>query len=260
MDERREVAPGTGARPGVDEFDPRRGESVEFGLDVVAAIGDVMEGGAAALDETPDAGIGMEGFEQFDVPAERNPDTLAFQGLRVGTTFAGEEFEKAARVLQRGDRDRHVIQGHSPWKGIIHERPALMRLGGGLYAGGIVDPAARHDKEMAVATSSAIIEVTDDNFATEVEANDGLSMVDFWATWCGPCRMVAPIVGQLADEYRDKGLKVAKLDVDANPGTSARFGVRSIPTILFFKGGKLVDQVIGFVPRPHLEEKIQKHI
>lgn len=111
-----------------------------------------------------------------------------------------------------------------------------------------------------MATSNAIIEVNDDNFAAEVEGNDGLSMVDFWATWCGPCRMVAPIVEELADEYGAKGLKVAKLDVDANPATSVRYGVRSIPTILFFKGGELVDQVIGFVPRPHLEEKIQKYI
>jgi len=111
-----------------------------------------------------------------------------------------------------------------------------------------------------MATSNAILEVTDENFAAEVEGNDGLSMVDFWATWCGPCRMVAPIVEELAGEYSDKGLKVAKMDVDANPSVPARYGIRSIPTILFFKGGQLVDQVIGFVPRPHLEEKIQKHI
>jgi len=111
-----------------------------------------------------------------------------------------------------------------------------------------------------MATSKAIIEVNDDNFASEVEGSDGLAMVDFWATWCGPCRMVAPIVEELADEYADKGLKVAKLDVDANPSISARYGVRSIPTILFFKGGELVDQVIGFVPRPHLEEKVRKHL
>ena len=111
-----------------------------------------------------------------------------------------------------------------------------------------------------MATSNAIIEVNDANFAAEVEGNDGLTMVDFWATWCGPCRMVAPIVEELADEYGEKGLKVAKLDVDSNPSVSARYGVRSIPTILFFKGGELVDQVIGFVPRPHLEERVQKHL
>jgi len=111
-----------------------------------------------------------------------------------------------------------------------------------------------------MATSNAIIEVNDANFAAEVEGNGGLTMVDFWATWCGPCRMVAPIVEELADEYGEKGLKVAKLDVDSNPSVSTRYGVRSIPTILFFKGGELVDQVIGFVPRPHLEAKVQKHL
>lgn len=111
-----------------------------------------------------------------------------------------------------------------------------------------------------MATSNTILEVTDQNFASEVEANEGLSMVDFWATWCGPCRMVAPIVEELAEEYQAKGLKVGKMDVDANPSIPSKYGIRSIPTILFFKGGELVDQVIGFVPRPHLEDKIQKHL
>lgn len=111
-----------------------------------------------------------------------------------------------------------------------------------------------------MATGNAILEVTDDNFASEVEGSQGLSMVDFWAVWCGPCRLVAPIVQELAGEYGAKGLRVAKMDVDANPSVSSRYGIRSIPTILFFKDGKLVDQVIGFVPRPHLEAKILKHL
>ena len=111
-----------------------------------------------------------------------------------------------------------------------------------------------------MATGNTILEVTDDNFATHVEGNQGLSMVDFWAVWCGPCRLVAPIVEELAAEYGARGLKVAKMDVDANPAVPSRYGIRSIPTILFFKGGNLVDQVIGFVPRPHLEQKILKHL
>lgn len=111
-----------------------------------------------------------------------------------------------------------------------------------------------------MATSNTILEVTDQNFASEVESNEGLSMVDFWATWCGPCRMVAPIVEELAEEYQAKGLKVGKMDVDANPAIPSKYGIRSIPTILFFKGGELVDQVIGFVPRPHLEDKILKNL
>ena len=111
-----------------------------------------------------------------------------------------------------------------------------------------------------MATSDAILEVTDDNFVSEVEQGEGLQMVDFWAEWCGPCRMVAPIVEQLADEYQDKGLRVGKLDVDSNPSTTARFRVTSIPSILFFKGGELVERVVGAVPRPHLEEKIKAHL
>lgn len=111
-----------------------------------------------------------------------------------------------------------------------------------------------------MATSDAILEVNDDNFVSEIEQGAGLHMVDFWATWCGPCRMVAPIVSELAGEYQDKGLRVGKLDVDSNPSTTARFRVTSIPSILFFKDGELVDRVVGAVPRPHLEEKIKEHL
>lgn len=111
-----------------------------------------------------------------------------------------------------------------------------------------------------MATNGAILEVTDQNWADEVDGNAGLTMVDFWAVWCGPCRMVAPVVEELAGEYGEKGLKVGKLDVDSNPETTVRFGVRSIPSILFFKGGELVDKVVGAVPRQHLEDKIQQHI
>ena len=105
-----------------------------------------------------------------------------------------------------------------------------------------------------------MVEITDANFAEMVEEANGLSMIDFWATWCGPCRMVAPIVEQLADEYGDEGLTVGKVDVDSNPQVTARFAVRSIPSILFFKDGQHVDTVIGAVPRPALEAKIKEHI
>ena len=111
-----------------------------------------------------------------------------------------------------------------------------------------------------MATSDAILEVTDANFADEIEAGEGLQMIDFWATWCGPCKMVAPIVEELAGEYADKGLRVRKLNVHSNPSVTTRFRVTSIPSILFFKDGELVDKVIGAVPRPHLEEKIQQHL
>jgi thioredoxin 1 len=105
---------------------------------------------------------------------------------------------------------------------------------------------------------STAVAVTDQSFETEIEKHSGLAVVDFWATWCGPCRIIAPILEQLAAEYAGKA-KVAKLDVDANLRTATRFNVRSIPMVLFFKDGKVVDQVIGAVPRPVLEEKFRKH-
>ncbi|HUE77194.1 MAG TPA: thioredoxin [Longimicrobiales bacterium] len=101
--------------------------------------------------------------------------------------------------------------------------------------------------------------VTDANFETEIEGSEGLSMVDFWAAWCGPCRMVAPVVAQLATEYEGR-LKVGKLDVDANQQTAMRYNIRSIPSILFFKDGKHVDTVVGAVPKPMLERKIEEHL
>jgi thioredoxin 1 len=84
-------------------------------------------------------------------------------------------------------------------------------------------------------------------------------LVDFWAAWCGPCRMVAPIVEQIASEYQGQ-VRVGKLDVDSNQKTATRFNVRSIPSILFFKDGRLVDTVVGAVPKPALERKIQEHL
>ncbi len=105
--------------------------------------------------------------------------------------------------------------------------------------------------------SNAIV-VTDADFATQVEGSAGLTVVDFWATWCGPCRMIAPILDQLSVEYAGK-VKVTKLDVDNNQQTTVKFNVRSIPTLLFFKDGKLVDQVVGAVPKTALAAKFEQH-
>jgi len=105
---------------------------------------------------------------------------------------------------------------------------------------------------------SKAVEVTDATFETEIEKHSGLAVVDFWAPWCGPCRIVGPVLDQLAVEYDGKA-KVTKLDVDQNVKTASRFNVRSIPMILFFKDGKLVDQVLGAVPKAQLEAKFQQH-
>jgi len=104
-------------------------------------------------------------------------------------------------------------------------------------------------------TMSTTTVVTDDTFETEIEKHSGLAVVDFWATWCGPCRTIAPVLEQLATEHAGK-LKVAKLDVDMNIKTASRYNVRSIPMLLFFKDGKVVDQIVGAVPKTTIEGKI----
>jgi thioredoxin 1 len=99
------------------------------------------------------------------------------------------------------------------------------------------------------------IELTDANFDEVVLKSDKPVLVDFWAEWCGPCRMVGPIVEELHGDYEGKAI-VGKVDVDSNPGISAKFGIRNIPTILFFKNGEIADKQVGAVPKSTLSSKI----
>ena len=100
------------------------------------------------------------------------------------------------------------------------------------------------------------VEITDANFDELVLSSDQPIMIDFWAEWCGPCKMVAPIVEELANDYEGKAV-VGKLDVDSNPEISSKYGVRSIPTLLFFKNGEVVDKQVGYVPKNVLSEKLE---
>jgi thioredoxin len=103
------------------------------------------------------------------------------------------------------------------------------------------------------------ITITDGNFDEEVTKSDKPVLIDFWATWCGPCKMIAPIVEELVDEYDGKA-KIGKLDVDNNQQTAIKFGVRSIPTILIFKDGKLKDTIIGAVPKAQIVQRLNTAI
>ena len=103
------------------------------------------------------------------------------------------------------------------------------------------------------------LEFTDSNFEEEVLKSDTPVLVDFWAEWCGPCRMIGPIVEELASEYDGK-IKIGKMNVDHNPGVPMKYGIRSIPTLLVFKGGEAVDKVVGAVPKTSLVSKLEAQL
>jgi len=105
----------------------------------------------------------------------------------------------------------------------------------------------------------ALVHLTDKNFEKEVLKSDLPVVVDFWAEWCGPCRMVTPVVEELAKEYENK-VKIGKVDVDESPATASRYGIMSIPTLMFFKGGQIMGQLVGAVNKSELKKKIESNL
>ncbi len=110
-----------------------------------------------------------------------------------------------------------------------------------------------------MSSSKNINTATDSNFDQDVLACSQLAIIDFWAEWCGPCRLLGPTIEKIADEYEGK-IKVFKMNVDENPATPSQFQIRGIPTVIFFKEGKVVDQLVGNHPREAIIETLQKHL
>ncbi|HBN76397.1 thioredoxin [Rubinisphaera italica] len=104
-----------------------------------------------------------------------------------------------------------------------------------------------------------VIEFTDDNFSTEVLQGDQAVLVDFWAPWCGPCKMLTPTIEELANDYEGKA-RVGKLNTDDNPNTASEHGISAIPTLMVFKGGELVERLTGVVPKEQLAATLDKHL
>ena len=110
-----------------------------------------------------------------------------------------------------------------------------------------------------MAASKNVLAATDTNFESDVVQSPQLALVDFWAEWCGPCRMLGPTIDAIAEEFAGK-MRVFKMNVDENPSTPTRFHIRGIPTLLLFKEGKLVDQLVGNQPKDTIVQTIQKHL
>jgi len=243
----------------IHEGDPGVATRREHGVEVVHGETQVMDPRPAFVQILGDRGVGALRFKELDQRVtggnagdagpvavaeghDRESEDVAKEGEGIIDGANGEAEMRdggAAGGLVRSSHGQRASVG----KDVLQRNP---------ISGGRARPPA---KEHCMGQTLA---VTDDDFATSIEGHKGLAVVDFWATWCGPCRMIAPIMEELAVKY-DGQVKITKLDVDTNPKSAARFGVRSIPTILFFKDGQVVDQVIGAVPKAALEAKVAQH-
>lgn len=238
MDKGDAASPSTGARDLIDQLVPGLPTGGEGGVEVRDAVTDVMDPRSATGKESSDGRIGDHRFEQLDLGATEIEvdDSGTIDEFRPAGLDSQDIAVECERGLNVGDRDAEVGDG---W---FHE--------GQTYTSRV-----RELRRM----SGSTVEVTDATWQAEVADAKGLVVVDFWAAWCGPCRMIAPTLEALAADYAGK-VKIAKLDVDANQDTAMKFNVRSIPAVLYFKDGKHVDSLIGAMPRGPFEQKIKEHL
>ena len=248
MDEGDPASAGSGARHLVDQAIAGGPAGGERGVQVRHPIADVVDAGTASRQKPGDGTVRRRAAR---AARPRSRRTAATRWWRRRPVPAG-----AARGRGRPGRRRAPRRGPA-------RRCRHARCGGDPPS----DPSGEcsrsryqpQENNIMATTNPQTVHVTDASFASEIEQANGLVLVDFWATWCGPCQIVAPILEQLAGEYAGKA-KVTKVDVDANQRTAMRFNVRSIPSILFFKNGQHVDTVIGAVPKATLEGKIKQHL
>jgi thioredoxin len=254
MDEGYAPPPGSLPRDLVDEVISRRPAGLQSLVQVRYAVADVVNARAPLGQELPDRAVSIAGGEQLDLALSEGEchDARAVHLLRR-LWFETED------IAIKGYRRVEISDGNADMSnaGVVSQR-LLLRTWSAPVLSGAGDRLSMENNAMG-ATNTLTVHVNDASFASEIEQAVGLVLVDFWASWCGPCQIVAPVLDQLAGEYAGKA-KVAKVDVDANHQTTMRFNVRSIPSILFFKNGQHVDTVVGAVPKATLEGKIKQHL
>jgi thioredoxin 1 len=243
MQERYATTSCSGARPLVNQAVTGRSAGLHRGIEIGDPVADVMNPRSALGEEFPNRAVSLDRSQQLHLGfAEwERQDPGSINGLR----------------RMRLDPEHVTIKGYCRVE--IGHGNADMRNAGAVKHRILRTHSRLQENNKMGATNSPAVHVSDASFAVEIEQANGLVLVDFWAAWCGPCQIVAPILDQLAGEYAGKA-KVAKVDVDANQRTAMRFNVRSIPSILFFKNGQHVDTVIGAVPKATLEGKIKQHL
>lgn len=253
MHERYSPPPGSFPRDLVDEVISRRPAGLQSLIQVRYAVADVVNARAALGKELSNRTVPIGGGEQLDLGFSQGEchDLGTIHLFRWIRLEAKDIAIKGKRRIEIGNGNADMSNAGVVSQWLLRTEPACL-------PGTAGDRLSMENNEMG-ATNTLTVHVSDASFASEIEQVDGLVIVDFWASWCGPCQIVAPVLDQLAGEYAGKA-KVAKVDVDANVRTAMRFNVRSIPSILFFKNGQHIDTVVGAVPKATLEGKIKQHL